>query len=70
MTLVFGVNSTSIIEFFLQELKAKIQHSYYIIPSYNFVSYLREAEYKIKIKHMTSNEKLKDFMNDLNVLII
>ena len=35
--------------------------SYYNIPSNIFVSYLREAEFKIKIKNMSSNENIKDF---------
>jgi len=58
-----GINTTSYIESLWQEIKSKIKHTYYIIPSKNFMSYLREAEFKIKNKNKSSDEKLKEFFS-------
>ena len=44
-----GLTSTSHIEALWANLKSIIKNSYHIIPSKKFISFLKEAEFKIKI---------------------
>ena len=57
----YGVNSTSHVESIWSQLKAIIKSIYYIIPHKNFLFYLREAEWRIKNKRRTLDEKIKEF---------
>ena len=44
----FGITSTSYIEGLWSNIKSKIKMIYHIIPSFNFISFLRESEFRIK----------------------
>lgn len=44
----FGLSSTSHIESLYHQLKSKIRDMYHSIPAYNFLHFLREAEWLIK----------------------
>lgn len=57
----FGLHSTSIIESLWNAIKGKIKNTYRIIPSHNFVSYLREAEWKYKNREKSNDGKIKAF---------
>ena len=62
----FGLNSTSTIESLWNALKGKIKQIYRIIPSKNFVSYLREARWKYLNKDISYEGKIKEFFYALN----
>ena len=59
----FGLNSTSTIEYLWNALKVKIEKTYRIIPSKNFVSYLREAEWKYLNNDKSYEGKIKEFFS-------
>ena len=44
-------------------LKIKIKNSYHIIPSKKFISFLKEAEFKIKNNHLNDDAKIKEFFD-------
>jgi len=56
-----GIQSTSHIEFIWSILKHKIKSTYNIIPSKRIIHFLREAEYKSKIRNKSIDEKLINF---------
>ena len=58
----FGIESTSHVESIWGQLKAQIKSNYYTIPNIDFLYYLREAEWKLKVKNLSFQEKLNDFM--------
>ena len=64
----YGVNSTSHIESLWSQLKATIKNIYYIIPHQNFIYYLREAEWRIKNKAKTIEEKISEFFKCWSVI--
>lgn len=43
------------------QLKSEIKSIYYIIPQHNFLYYLRECEWRIKIKNLSNSQKNDDF---------
>ena len=57
----FGISSTSHIESLWNALKAKIKTTYHIIRSKNFISFLREAEWKYINRKKNNSEKIKEF---------
>ena len=57
-----GIESTSHVESIWGQLKNAIKSTYYIIPNLNFLYYLREEEWKLKVKNLSFQDKLNDFM--------
>ena len=68
----FGISSTSFIESLWHALKSKILGIYKHIPSKYFVSYLREAEFKVKNANKNYDEKMKEFtdcyLHNVNIM--
>ena len=56
-----GLESISHIESLWAILKQKIKSTYNVIPFKNIIHFIREAEYKYKIRAKSSDEKLTDF---------
>ena len=56
-----GVDSTIHIEQLWHNLKHIITSIYYIIPSRNFILFLREAEFRRNTKKFSNNSLSKDF---------
>ena len=56
-----GLTSTSHIESIWSQLKSILKNIYYIIPHQNFILYLREAEWRVKNKNKTLDEKIASF---------
>lgn len=65
----YGLASTSHIEGLWSILKSKIKDSYHIIPSKKFISFLREAEFKVKNRHLSSDEMIKEFSDTYEFLL-
>ena len=59
----FGQESTSHIESIWSQLKAKIKDTYYTIPEKNVLHFVREAEFKIKLRSKSGPEKIKEFFS-------
>lgn len=57
-----GIESTRHVESILSQLKMEILSTYKSIPGYNFLYYLKEAEWKIKNENLNFNTKLDYFM--------
>ena len=53
----FGQESTSHIESLWYQLKAKIKEIYHLIPTKNLMHFVKEAEYRIKIKNLNPEKK-------------
>ena len=72
VTLDLSLIQLQLIESLLNALKCKIKQIYRIISSKNFVSYLREAEWKYLNKDKSYEGKIKEFfscfkfLNDVN----
>ena len=58
-----GVQSSSNIEIIWAQIKSKIKENYHIIPPKKFMLFVREAEFKIKIRNMTNDMKIKYFFD-------
>ena len=63
-----GLESTSRIESIWGQLKFKIKNLYHSIPSKNFVYFLREAEYRLRIKNLNKYQKLEDLSILLSIV--
>ena len=61
----FGMrnSSTSHIESLCHQLKSKIKHIYNSNPVFNFLYYLREAEWMIKYPTLNSDQKINEFFS-------
>ena len=62
----FGKYSTSQIEGVWSTLKSYIKRIYDIIPDDNFILYLREAEFRYRIRDLSNSEiekEVKDIIN-------
>ena len=59
----FGVESTSHIESIWSQLKAKIKDTYYTIPEKNILHFVREAEFKLKLRTKSGQDKIKEFFS-------
>ena len=57
----YGISSTSYIESLWHSLKSKILSTYKHIPDKYFISYLKEAEYKVKNNDKIGFEIIKEF---------
>ena len=65
----FGLSSTSHIEQLWHQLKDKIRKIYNSIPFYNFLHYLREAEWRIKYNRLSHEQKLYQFFESYNLTV-
>lgn len=59
----FGRESTSHIESIWSQIKAKIKDTYYTIPEKNILHFVREAEFKIKLKSKSGPKKIKEYFS-------
>lgn len=64
----FGLSSISSIESLWNALKNKIKKTYHIIPSRDFISFLRESEWKYINRNKSYKDKIKEFFNCYNFL--
>ena len=64
-----GVESTSHIESIWGQLKDVISSIYKSIPCINFLYFVREAEWRIKKKNLSYEEKLDDFFEMYNTVM-
>ena len=53
-----GIQSTTLIESLWSQLKGKIKASYYVIPNKHILHFVKENEYKYKLRGQTKNEKI------------
>ena len=60
-SLGMGIQSTSHIESLWGISKHKIKSTYNAVPSKNIIRFLREAEYKHKLRNKSYDEKVSDF---------
>ena len=58
-----GIQSTSHIEAIWGIIKSKIKSIYNVIPHKNFMKFVREAEYRYKVKDKTGMDKIKEFFD-------
>ena len=63
-----GLESTSHIEGVWAQLKSEIKSTYKMIPSFNLLFFIKEAEWKIETRNLTFNEKLDDFFSMFNLV--
>lgn len=47
----------------MAQIKSKIKENYHIIPPKKFILFVREAEFKIKIRNMSNDMKIKYFFD-------
>ena len=59
----FGISSISHIESLWHNLKDSITKIYNMIPSRNFISFLRESEWRIKNRSKNWEDKIKEFFS-------
>ena len=64
-----GLESTSHIESLWAILKQKIKSTYNVIPFKNIFHFIREAEYKYKIRAKSSDDKLTDFFECCKLIL-
>ena len=64
-----GIQSTSHIESLWGILKHKIKSTYNVISSKNLIYFLKEAEYKHKLRNKSYDDKLSDFLECWKLLI-
>ena len=57
----FSLESTSHIESIWEQIKSKIKESYHLYPHKVFLYFVREIEFKIRIRNLTYNVKIKKF---------
>ena len=55
-----GLQSTSYIEAIWNVIKGKIKKIYIVIPSFHLMHFVREAEYRYKIRAKSEDDKIKD----------
>ena len=61
LTIEGGLESTSHIESLWEYLKSKIKSTYIIIPAKNLYKFIKESEFKYKIRNLTEENKIKEF---------
>lgn len=49
-------------------MKTIIKQIYYIIPTENFFLFIREAEFRIKIKNFNTQSKMNEFIDIINYI--
>ena len=59
----FGRESKSHIENIWAQRQAKLKEVYHSIPQYNFMKFVRESEFKIKIRNKNYEEKIQYFFD-------
>ena len=65
----FGVESTSHIEAIWNIIKGSIKTIYHVIPSTHVMHFVREDEYRYKIRNKTENEKIKDLIKCYQLIL-
>ena len=65
----YGPESTSHIESIWAQLQSEIKTTYKMIPCQNFLYFLREEEWKIKIKNVNYEEKLQEYFEKYNLVL-
>ena len=67
----FGLESTSHIESIWSQIKSKIKESYHLYPHKVFLYFVREIEFKIRIRDLAYNDKIKKFFEiyDMSKLV-
>ena len=63
-----GMHTTSFIESLWNSLKSKIKNTYHFIPSKYFISFLREAEWKISNKNKSYESLINEFFSCYNYI--
>lgn len=58
-----GLHTTSQIESLWSALKSQIKNAYHVIPGKYFISFLREAEWKIKNKNKSYDSFIQEFFD-------
>ena len=59
----FGIESTSHIETLWAHLKAKIKSTYNVMPAKNLYKFIKESEFKYKIRKLDDEHKIKKLFN-------
>ena len=57
----FSVESTSHIESIWSQIKSSIKEKYHLYPYQVFMQFVREIEFKIKIRYLSNEDKIKKF---------
>ena len=65
----FGVQSTSHIESLWAHLKDKIKNIYHVIPGKNILKFIKEAEYKYKLRNLSPENKVKELIESYSFLL-
>ena len=63
-----GIESTSHIEGIWGILKSKITSTYNAIPNINFIQFLRESEFKYKIRILSNESKIAVFFEAFKLI--
>ena len=64
-----GLHWTTHIEAIWNIIKSKIKNMYYVIPNKHFLQFVREAEYRFKIRDKSQVEKVKDFFECYELIL-
>ena len=59
----YAEQSSSHIEGIWSVLKSKIKNSYYVFPTKNILKFIKEAEFKYKIKALSPESKMKEIFD-------
>lgn len=65
----FGIQSTSHIESLWAHLKDKIKNTYHVIPGKNILKFIKEAEYKYKLRKLSPEDKIKELIESYSFLL-
>ena len=63
----FSLEYTSHIESIWAQIKSKIKENYHPYPYKVFLNFVREIEFKIRIRHLSYDEKIKKFFEIYNL---
>ena len=65
----YGIQSTSHIESIWAQIQAKIKELYHSIPNKNFLEFVREIEFKIKVSKKNAEEKISFFFDAYKTIL-
>ena len=57
----YGRDSTSHIESIWGQIQSLLKETYHSVPGKSFLSFVREIEFKLKTRHLNSEEKIINF---------